>query len=78
MTFIRNGNAYGAADAAKHLQSKFDHCKDRIVTAEDFIELCATRSEMTGQPYKVRLAGRPVRNASEFMTEELRLVRQMK
>lgn len=76
MTFIRNGNAYDATDAAKHLQSKFDHFKDRIASAEDFIELCATRSEMTGQPYQVKLAGRPLRNAGEFMLEELRLVRQ--
>lgn len=76
MIFIRNGNEYDAADAAKHLQSKFDHFQDRIVTAEDFIALCATRSEMTGQRYKVKVAGGPVRNASDFMTEELRLVRR--
>lgn len=76
MTFIRNGNAYDAADAAKHLRSKFDHFKKRIVSAEDFIELCATRSEMTRQPYKVKLAGGAVRNAGDFMREELRLVRR--
>lgn len=76
MIFIRNGNAYDATDAAKHMQSKFDHFRERIVTAEDFIELCATRSEVTGQPYQVRMTGGPLRNASDFMTDELRLVRQ--
>jgi hypothetical protein len=76
MLFIRNDKEYDAADAAKHLQAKFDHFKERIVTAEDFIELCATRSEVTGQPYKVKLAGGTLRNASDFMNDELRHVRQ--
>ncbi len=31
---------------------------------------------MTGQPYKVREGDGPARNAVDFMTEELRLVRQ--
>ena len=76
MLFIRNDKEYDAADAAKHLQAKFDHFKERIVTAEDFIELCATRSEVTGQPYKVKLAGGTMRNAGDFMNDELRQVRQ--
>jgi hypothetical protein len=76
MLFIRNDKEYDAAEAAKHLQAKFDHFKERIVTAEDFIELCATRSEVTGQPYKVKLAGGTLRNASDFMNDELRHVRQ--
>ena len=76
MTFIRNGGEYDAADAAKHMQAKFDHFKERIVSAEDFIELCATRSEVTGQPYKVREGSGPLRNAGDFMIDELRLVRQ--
>ena len=57
MLFIRNDKEYDAAEAAKHLQAKFDHFKERIVTAEDFIELCATRSEVTGQGCGASSAG---------------------
>ncbi len=43
MTFIRNGSEHDSANAAKHMQAKFEHYRDRIVSAEDFIALCATR-----------------------------------
>jgi hypothetical protein len=49
MVFLRNGNEYNAADAAKHMQAKYDYFKKELATAEDFIERCASRSEMTGQ-----------------------------
>lgn len=75
MIFIRNDSQHDAADAVKHLRAKFDHFKARIVTAEDFIELCATRSEMTGEPYKVREGKGPLREAGGFMRDELKLVR---
>lgn len=75
MVFIRNDSEHDAANAAKHMRSKFDHYKDRIVTAEDFIELCATRSEITGEPYKVREGKGPAREAGGFMRDELKSVR---
>jgi hypothetical protein len=46
MVFLRNGNEYNAADAAKHMQAKYDYFKKELTTAEDFIERCASRSEM--------------------------------
>lgn len=76
MTFMRNGDEHSAADAAKHMKAKFDHFKDEIVTAEDFIDRCASRSEVTGQPYKVKLTDGAVRDASEFLNSELRALRQ--
>jgi hypothetical protein len=62
MVFMRNGNEYNAADAAKHMQAKYDYFKKELVTAEDFIERCASRSEMTGQAYKVKLTNGTVRD----------------
>jgi predicted RNA-binding protein with PIN domain len=76
MVFVRNGSEYNAADAAKHMQAKYDHFRKELVTAEDFIERCASRSEMTGQAYKVKLAGGTVRDANEFLNNELRALRQ--
>ncbi|WP_235505078.1 DUF5329 family protein [Variovorax sp. Root318D1] len=76
MTFMRNGDAHNAANAAKHMQAKFDHFKDEIVTAEDFIDRCASRSEMTGKPYQVKMPNGAVRDAKEFLTAELRTLRK--
>ena len=76
MVFMRNGNEYNAADAAKHMQAKYDYFKKELVTAEDFIERCASRSEMTGQAYKVKLNNGTVRDANEFLNSELRTMRQ--
>lgn len=52
-TFFRNGKTYTPADAAAHMNKKYQHFKDEIETAEDFIDLCATRSLLTGEPYLV-------------------------
>ncbi|MCR6478123.1 DUF5329 domain-containing protein [Variovorax sp. ZS18.2.2] len=76
MVFLRNGNEYNAADAAKHMQAKYDHFKKELATAEDFIDRCASRSEMTGQAYKVKLNNGAVRDANEFLNSELRMLRQ--
>ena len=76
MTFMRNGDEHNAADAAKHMKAKFDHFKDEIVTAEDFIDRCASRSEMTGKAYQVKLPNGAVRDAKEFLTAELRTLRK--
>ena len=76
MVFLRNGEEHSAADAAKHMRQKYNHFKDDIVTAEDFIRRCATRSEMTKAAYKVKLkADGAVLNASDFMHEELKTLR---
>ena len=76
MTFMRNGDEHNAADAAKHMQAKFDHFKDEIVTAEDFIDRCASRSEMTGKPYQVKMPNGAVKDAKEFLTAELHTLRK--
>jgi hypothetical protein len=75
MKFMRNGEEHDAAEAARHLRAKYDHFKDEIVTAEDFIRLCGTRSEVTKVPYKVRIANKGTRSSSDFLKEELRAVR---
>lgn len=46
------------------------------MTAEDFIERCATRSEMTGQAYRVKLTNGVVRESNEFLRAELRSLRE--
>ena len=53
LTFLRNSSSYTAAEAAGHMLRKYRHFRNDIKTPEDFIELCATRSLMSGKPYLV-------------------------
>ena len=76
MKFMRNGDPHDADEAAKHLQAKYEYFREKIVTAEDFIERCATRSEMTGKPYMVQIGDARPREAQAFMLQELRTLRQ--
>lgn len=54
--FIRNGRTHDAQGAARHIERKYEHFRDRIDTPETFIALAATRSELSGREYRVRLA----------------------
>ena len=49
--FIRNGDEHQAKDASEHLEMKYNHAKDRIKSAEDFIDKIATKSSFSGKPY---------------------------
>ncbi|MCW8846772.1 MAG: DUF5329 domain-containing protein, partial [Gammaproteobacteria bacterium] len=55
LTFVRNDNRHDGSKAAAHIQRKYEHFRDQITTPEEFIELCASRSLLTGQPYEVIL-----------------------
>jgi len=52
--FIRNGDKHTGKDAAKHIARKYKHFRDDIKTPEEFIELSATKSSMSGQPYWIK------------------------
>ena len=54
--FIRNGKVYGASKAAAHLRFKLKWAGDRVKTAEDFIRLCASKSSLSGEPYRIRFS----------------------
>jgi len=53
MTFVRNFSKHEPERAAKHIRDKYDYFFDEIDSPEKFIELCATKSLLTGQKYKV-------------------------
>jgi len=54
--FYRNGSWYDSQTAQAHLQGKYVRllARDRIKTAEDFIDQAATRSSLSGEAYAVR------------------------
>lgn len=76
-TFIRNGKHYDAPEARKHIEKKYNYFKDRIHTAEEFIQYSATKSTMSGQPYRVVCNGVGM-TSSDWLLAELDKVRTTK
>lgn len=71
--FLRNGQWYGAEDAARHLERKYKYLvkRDRVRSTEDFIGLAATRSSISGEPYQVRCEGHAPVPGGDWLSEEL-------
>ena len=72
MKFVRNGTEYECGDAAKFLRGKLESMGDDIKTAREFIERIATKSSMSGQPYRVKFADGKTMLASQFLGDELK------
>ena len=76
--FNRNGIWHTATEARSHLLRKLKYLEDKgmVQSAEQFIELAATSSSMSGQPYLVRCDnGAPVPSGTWLRTQ-LQKVRQ--
>jgi hypothetical protein len=73
--FIRNGVAYDGAHAVDHIKDKYEHYREDIRSAEDFIALAATKSAMSGKPYLVQCEAAEM-PAADWLTQELSAFRQ--
>ena len=75
--FYRNGTWHDAHQAQAHLNEKYQWllARNRVKTAEDFIELAATRSSLSGKEYAVRCAGEAPVSSKNWLTEQLRRYR---
>nr|MBP7275588.1 DUF5329 family protein [Kiritimatiellia bacterium] len=73
---IRNGKEYTPAEAVNHMVRKRDHFKDQITSAEDFIRLAATKSEVSGKPYLVKTADGKTEELAAWLTRELERYRK--
>ena len=69
--FIRNDEEHDSKYAAEHIRKKYDYFKDKIDTPEEFIELCATKSLMSGRPYMVRCEGDRKTPTADWLKSEL-------
>ena len=69
--FERNFSSHDSLEAAQHIEKKYEHFKDEIDTPEKFIELCATRSLVTGKQYQVILVDGEALPAGEWLNLEL-------
>ena len=73
--FIRNGKEYGPEEAREHIQRKYEYARNRIKTAEDFIQGVASKSSMSGKSYKIRCKDQTMLCA-DWLGAELKRFRQ--
>ncbi|MBW2689055.1 MAG: DUF5329 domain-containing protein [Deltaproteobacteria bacterium] len=66
--FIRNGKEHQSKDASEHLEMKYNHVKNRIKSAEIFIDKIASKSSFSGRPYEAMCDG--VKLSTEDWLEE--------
>lgn len=73
--FQRNGSWHDAAEARAHLQRKYDYLlkKDKVDSAEQFIERAASASSVSGRAYRVQCNGKEQDAASWFSRQLERL-----
>jgi hypothetical protein len=70
--FIRNDSAYDGKAAAEHLRLKWREAGARIKTAQQFIELCGSKSSVSGRPYQIRFAEGTLLTSEAFLREKLK------
>lgn len=75
--YERNGLKYKGSEAVVHVQRKYDYFKDKIKTAEDFVRLCATKSELTGQTYQVQCPNEAKQTSAVWLLTELKKFRKL-
>jgi Family of unknown function (DUF5329) len=71
--FYRNGSWYDSKKAQTHLRDKYEllAARDQINTAEDFIEKAATKSSLSGRPYRVRCRGEDAVSSNPWLRDVL-------
>ena len=78
IVFIRNGSEYDGHAAAQHLRQKLNYAGERIKTAEQFIQYCASESSLTHRKYTVRLENGATVDSATYFTGLLRDYDQQK
>ncbi len=68
--FIRNDNFYSPQQSMKHLRRKYVHFKNKITSVDDFIQIVATKSLMSGKTYKVQCSDKTPVPAALWMRQQ--------
>jgi hypothetical protein len=78
--FYRNGSWYDGPHAMAHLRMKYNYlvARNLISSAEDFIDKAASKSSMSGQPYKIRCDDGSVIESSQWLRKALERYRAAK
>lgn len=75
--FQRNGSWHEPAEARAHLQRKYDYLlkRDLVGSSEQFIDRAASRSSLSGKPYRVACPNVPEQDAAVWFQQKLRQLR---
>jgi hypothetical protein len=75
--FNRNGTWHTAAAAKSHLMRKLKYLEDRgaVQSTEQFIELAASNSSLSGQPYLVRCGNDAPVQSGTWLRSQLQDIR---
>ncbi len=71
----RNGVDHPADKGILHIGKKYDYFRDDISTTEEFIELSATKSTMSGDYYMVSCPGKDTIKTQDWLLLELKRFR---
>ncbi len=71
----RNGQFHAGPAALAHIQKKYSYFKDKIRSTEQFIELSATKSTMSGKYYVVKCGNNQPIKTKDWLLRELKLYR---
>jgi len=76
--FNRNGTWYSGAEAKSHLQTKLDYFERKAApkSVEEFIDLAATKSSLSGRAYQVKCAGAEAVPSATWLKLQLQEVRR--
>ena len=75
--FQRNGRWHDAAAARAHLQRKYEYLsqRERVGSAEQFIDDAASRSSLSGKPYRVACPDLPEQDSAPWFRQQLARLR---
>ena len=75
--FSRNGSWYTGIDAKRHLLQKLNYLKNEstVKSTEQFIDLTASASSVSGKPYMVRCGGAGLVESQKWFLSQLKNIR---
>lgn len=75
--FNRNGTWYSGMKAKAHLLTKLHYLENRttLTSTEQFIELAASKSGVSGKPYWIQCGDTPAQSSATWLTTQLQAVR---
>ncbi len=75
--FNRNGTWYNGSEAKDHLLRKLEYIEGKrtIQSTEQFIELAASKSSLSGRAYQVKCGSAAPLESRQWLTEQLTIIR---
>ena len=67
----RNGKIHTGEEAYSHILKKYNYFRNKIKSTEQFIELSASKSTLSGKPYMVSCDGQKSIGTQKWLLDEL-------